>query len=275
MPDFNDIAQVRVDSGRETVARMPISVAAPASHSFVFSYAEAGITRRQGAQTAADIWEAWAPAAITSKASGDLSLPFLFNDDGAVVDATDEIKAIADGTERRLRLTLPEAVPDQVLVVTVNVEGGSGSATDRAFFALEGSDATARAGDYSDNHQAAWDAGGFLQGQPVQVDVWNATANAFQDFLPKRPVLENRPIWVRRDDVLGDFNTLAITGEDVLESVATKSVTLTAAYDPLLEDLDTQVVYGTDANGEAIIWRIASTARQERFIQLNLATQVV
>lgn len=128
---------------------------------------------------------------------------------------------------------------------------------------------------YSDNHGSDVGAAG-LNGRRVKAEARNFDGSGtYAEFLPTKPTFQPRDLWVRRGDLVGDFSTIAVTSDLDLQTVARRTVTLMAAYDPILEDLDTQIVYGADDDGVPIIWRLDSTTRGERDIQLNLVADIV
>ena len=106
-----------------------------------------------------------------------------------------------------------------------------------------------------------------------QASIFNDKTGDF--ILPSVPGVVESPIWCSVAPVFGDFAALAITGEDVLQSVASKSVTITTEYRPELEDLDNTFRYGSDSRGLPVIWRVLSTSRTERFIDLNLTAAAI
>lgn len=96
-----------------------------------------------------------------------------------------------------------------------------------------------------------------------------------KNVLPSVPGTVETALWCSVAPVFGDFAALAITGEDVLQSIASKSVTITTEYRPDLEDLDNTFRYGADSLGRPVIWRVLSTSRTERFIDINLTAAAI
>lgn len=92
-------------------------------------------------------------------------------------------------------------------------------------------------------------------------------------ILPSVPSNRETPIWVSVANEDSEFSTYVIDGGRTLDSVATRSLTMTARYDLRLLDLDNQIRYGKDNNGVDLYWQIAgvNVIDGERFIEMQLS----
>jgi len=95
-----------------------------------------------------------------------------------------------------------------------------------------------------------------------------------ESLYPNVPAYQARQIWVRPSSDFSDFAGFALDAGNVLETVQQRTTTLTATYDPELEDFDNAIRFGVDSNRMPIIWRIVSTTRSDdgRTIELQLAS---
>ena len=208
-----------------------------------------------------DFWREWIPIAklsrtaqINGNKSAVMVTPYIFNDDGIVVDAEREWNALP-ATPDKWIVTVEGALDDDSdFQITAT---GAPASLDNFGPVLVFSDLTA-------SNEGSNAGRVLIQGHKVDLLYKDAV------FLPRRTSLQSRQIWVRSDPVLGDFSQLVIQGEDVLDRGAEKTVRLEAAYVPLLEDLDNNITFGTDANGVPIRWNIAGTERDRGRIFLNL-----
>lgn len=268
MPRGNDIATIRIPSGR-VVARVPFGTFFRETGALLLF---ADIDRVGNRTVATRAREIWTFAAVEDRA--DFVLPAAFADDGVQIDATEELKGLS-GADGEYRFTVEGARDDgSDLILTMELDLGNFQTIPVLGPAII---ATVVTSGYSDNHGS--DTGdAVLQGRPVHIERNTASTGqpaVWQPVMPTRPGLKPVPIWVRRGAIAGDFRALALTVEGDIESVAAKTVTLTANYRPELEDLDTQIVYGTDVDGQPVVWRIASTTRTEREIELNLEASLL
>lgn len=266
MPTYNDIAYIRVETDTTVRSRMPVASVRGGTNlvfdTTILGDPDIGLARH--------LWGTF--QAAVSQGRAVVIFPNVYSDDGVLVNATDEIEKLRDQVSGNAnwKLTIGNARDDgSDLVLTLG--GGL-----RVFDGPEGTDSQTGIAvtSYADNHGS--DVGSVaLGGLPVDIEVDVDKDGTFVGFLPFRPVLEPVPIWVRRGELISDFSGLAITGDDAIESIAEKTVALRTAYLPILEDLDTRVVYGADDDGIPIEWRIVSTTRGEREMVLNLAARIV
>lgn len=270
MPDFNEIAQVRVPTG-DRAARMPLS-STGAENAANFQVHPAVGQPPVSMARLADLWTTW--ATVSGSQAATISLPYQFRDDGQPIDATAALGALANVTDPTLKLTVYGVLAEgKDFVVSFSARFSSSRelrAIPNSLTYVLPDDAAARK--YSDNHGT--DAGAtLLNGHAMGLEY--QASDGFRTVLPNAKTFTPRSIWVRRQEIIGDFAALALTADAGLQSVARKTVTLEASYDPILEDLDTQIVYGEDDDGVPVVWALQGTARSATTIQLNLAADLI
>ena len=183
-------------------------------------------------------------------------LPFRFEYDGTLVDAEDEIRALPAGTTdapAKFRLTIEDGLGTSDLVALLEAVSASVAtvADNRVYIATA----------YSDNQTAGAGAMTDLASRPVNLELQASSAPFhYGEFLPLSPVLTPVPFWCNAGEAESDFAALSVTAEG-LDTIAKRTLTLEAAYDARLEDLDTRIQYGTDSAGAPIRWRITTTSR--------------
>lgn len=255
MPNFDEIAQVRVEVGTRP-AEVPLSSLGGPNAAIFFRQPLAGVS--QYMLRLSHLWNQWG---LGSRSF--LQVPFVFGDDGQPVDASSGVAALYRNVSR-LRFTIGGALDDGNDFIAITGAGPSQITDEHALLI--------RSGLYTDNHGA--DAGtALLDGLKMTVET--LVGGQYRNVFPAVKTFSPRSIWVRRGDIVGDFAALALTADAGLQAVARKSVTLEAAYDPLLEDLDTQIIYGADDNGLPIVWTLEGTVRTADGMQLNLAADLV
>ncbi|MYK03017.1 MAG: unc-93 family MFS transporter [Gemmatimonadales bacterium] len=247
MPDLNDIAQALLPGGGFIPSRIPIGNDFSSTTTAVFVSGESvPVAVYLTLEALAAVGSTW------------LFLPPIYRTDGVTVDATDEIADIA--------------ADDALVFRFAGVEAHDGG--EFSFAATVKSAGTSR---LSQRPLIIFPLPDFPAGTDLSQTIVGKTLGIERDgasLLPAIPAVEPHPLWVRRGDVLGDFSAVAVTGEDVLETTAVRTVRLETNYDPRLEDLDTRIEYGSTADGTPIVWRIQSIERGERSLFLNLAAAV-
>ncbi|MYJ74462.1 MAG: hypothetical protein F4089_04875 [Gammaproteobacteria bacterium] len=251
-------------------------------------------------ETFGDLIDHWlAPGDAPEWDSQSLVLPTSFRAETLFVDATEKIEALPSGTSVGVegylnwRFTFSQVVPpapatDYVLTMehlwTNSVFGTA--PTQWLVLATINPRSRPREGHPEDLLRTTWrdnrPESGIALAQFKQeifasrlVRVELDQGRGYGELYPESPGAVETAIWCSVAPVFGDFAALAITGQDVLQSVASKAVTITTEYHPELEDLDNTFRYGTDSLGRAVIWRVLSTARTERTIELNLTAAAI
>lgn len=111
-----------------------------------------------------------------------------------------------------------------------------------------------------------------MEGQLVTVEYRDNSDDDWEAFLPRIPSRVPVPFWCEVGSDVGDFAGVAISSEDILESVASRSLTLTARYDSRLEDFDTRIEFGMDGLGRPLRWAINTVSRNGDDLELSLVT---
>lgn len=116
----------------------------------------------------------------------------------------------------------------------------------------------------------------YLRGRTLQLQKVEADKTT-KTIYPQVPGPVREGIWIQPQDVIGDFATLALTGEQLLETVSQRNVTIRTTYREELEDLDTGIEWGMDTLGIPILWRIVTSTRIENseLMELQLTTAVL
>lgn len=221
-----------------------------------------------------------------------VSIPVYFQDGSVRVQAVQELMDVRGGDFRfRIHDLVPPDIPDigDTFDITVTGMGTGTYVTGDAFVhLLDGENIT----DNFSEIRRAWYVWWIRTGRGApsaevrefverlnNLPITNAKlsiqrsesgANDYKDLLPGVPSIVEHPFWCRAGETIGDFAGVAISSDDVLESVGTRSLTLTARYDPRLEDFDNTVRFGTDGLGAPLIWQVNSTSRSGAMIELAL-----
>ncbi|MDE0383810.1 MAG: hypothetical protein OXI22_08010 [Defluviicoccus sp.] len=270
MPAYRDVAQMLVAGTVSEHARIPFdaSVAsAPVGLEMVYGFppraVENGADIVGSAGRTLPTWRSLIGGGVSSGAI--MVLPFRFEYDGTLVDAEDEVRALPAGVQdapAKFRVSIEDGLGASDLVATL--EGLSAhvpdTADNRVYIATA----------YADNQTVGAGSMTDLASLPVKVEVETGDPAAYGEFLPLTPVLTPVDFWCTAGESAADFAALAVTAEG-LDTIAKRTLTLEAAYDARLEDLDTRVQYGTDSAGAPIRWRITTTSRNvDRSLSLNL-----
>ena len=267
MPSYGEIATLRTPTGSAVQSKLTAVAAYNSSSggaSFVYNESVSG-TRGFPVVSMFDFWDHW--LAIAKMNAGDqvdngmralFNAPEIFNDEGVIVDASREWADLPTG-QFLGSFVIERGLDDNTdFIVAATFERfrqdnlyGNGFIVSSLTASNEGSNV----GDK------------LIQGHKVRFLVGS------KEFLPLRTSLEPMPLWVRSDPVLGDFSSLVISGEDVIDRGAQKTVRLETLYNPILEDLDNIVTFGKDINGLPLDWNISGTERDRGSrIYLNLVS---
>ena len=260
---FNDIAVVRIESGRRR-AIWPVTVFEASAHSAVlfcyFALDENRDAQFHVVDTLGGLYTDWLDA-VQDRDSGHrtdayFTLPKSFRDEGRAVDATAEIDALSSSDAQYTIVLVASGNEFENLVITGHVDGIriGGDTVDVM--------AVTKARFSNLNLFSVGTVLTDLRASPLD--------STFRGILPTVPGYVPRNIWVEREDVIGDFQSLVLTTSGDVQSAARKTTRLRTAYLPELEDLDTHIEYGVDADGEPILWAVVGTERGSRDMILNL-----
>lgn len=197
-----------------------------------------------------------------------VTVPWLYSDTGLTVDAAAELRALRNTSYRFIiEGAIPTDPPSDFQMDVTNMVVSQPPAGNFTFITLASNSVITNNLPDSAVIEAEF-AQQILPGRRCLVQ--NVSGGS---VLPKVPGIVRVPFWASVNADTSDFAALAITGDDVLDSVATRGATLTIEYDPRYADLDTRIEYGFDTRGNPLQWRIASTSRIGRYhLELQLST---
>lgn len=283
MPDFPDIVYLRQPRG----ARVNSFATASNETDIPGVFSISG--RPSGTRGAYGVFETFGELEdyLLANQTPDIvfQVPYNYRDGGVVLDISANLIALNaedPAVDRITELTFRDAVPatrtepvaDFNLVFTEAAINNLRTTTQLGVFATKITDPPSgwSARFPTDSTARALYRAERIAGTGVNVTLRGRNA---PELMPQIPGAVETPIWCRIGDTFGDFAALALDGQDVLQSVASKAVTVTTSYQPELEDLDNTIRFGTDSRGAPIIWRILSTTRSDRFIDLQLTAAAV
>lgn len=262
MPTYRDIAQVRVESGPRIPARIPIVRSGTNGILFPESIS-LGIDR------VSELWTVWGADIPDLDEGAAVILPIAYQDEGILINASREWESLPKGARDWTIKIDGGRDDDSELVLSL----GKFQATQGRWPITTGItrdilSVGAGEGTYADNH------GSDMGDRPIIGLRVSELSTGGVNYLPTRPTLKDRPIWVDVTRDTGDFAGLVLDADDDIQAQAQKGLQLETAYDPRLEDLDTLIVYGKDSDNVDIVWNLVTTERDQSTMILNLAARI-
>lgn len=280
MPELRDIAQLRVPSGR---AESVLTIGPRGRPGFAWMRDGDDLLRF------ADLWtDFFVPS--SGSLHHNLAIPFLFRDGPYLVDATTELEDLDGSAKATWEFRFPDVLtgfhplpanddvrPTDIILTGTNLTGGT-AFEDPAFLPVLVNSDTAWTTTLSplpsglspeDTATAVAAAREHLEDRRIN-GVRLALRRNNTAVLPTVPGIREVPIWIGVQGDASDFSGLVVETDDadVLESVASRQLTVLALRTDALEDLDTTLRY------RGLIWRIQTTSSpaDTRFIELQLTS---